>query len=69
MWNATLDQSLGLKPKDHPACLMLGKWENGFYPGIYTCGTTERQTGSTSFGGVIGDDPVKPIVAPSLTLI
>jgi len=64
MWNATLVQSLGVKPKDHPACFKLARWENGFYPVIYTCETTQRQTGSTYFGGVIGGDPVKPIVAP-----
>jgi hypothetical protein len=64
VWNGTLKQSLGVKPEDHPACFMLARWENGSKPMIYSCESTDRQTNWTSFGGVIGDDPIKPIIAP-----
>ncbi len=63
-WNRTLKQSLGVRLKDHPVCFMLARWENGLNPMIYTCESTSKQTSATSFGGVIGDEQVQPIVAP-----
>jgi hypothetical protein len=43
---------------------MLARWENGFEPMIFTCESTDRQVNWTSFGGVIGDPPMNPIIAP-----